>query len=275
MNPLLHDASLRQLEVLIAVADNDTWSDAAAMLEMTQSAVSQSMARLAGILDVDLFEKRGSRRALTKAGDRVVQYARATRTLTNELWHEVNCGSLSHGLRVGMIDAAALYLLRESMEEYRAAYPQLEIFVSVDSSQRLLDALRSGDLDVAFVVGANDQEQVAVIAAEELRIYGNSDLGGAVMYESGSRTRDLIDRGLAEAGIVADVQASASNPAVLRELAKLGAGWTVIPAGVAQQGDASGPVGPVVATRELVALRRQSDTDVLTTDFLSFVQART
>lgn len=275
MNPLLHDATLRQLEVLIAVADNDTWSDAAAMLDMTQSAVSQSMARLASILGVELFEKHGSRRRLSNSGQRVLEYARTARTLTNQLWHEVNCGSLSHGLRLGMIDAAALYLLRESMEEYRLAHPEVEVFVSVDSSQRLLEALRSGDLDLAFVVGAGDEEQVAVIATEELRIYGHSDMGGAVMYEAGSRTRDLIDRGLAELGVVADVQTTASNPAVLRELAKLGVGWTVIPTGVAEQGGVLGPVGPVVATRDLVALRRQSDSDQLTSDFLEYVQERT
>ena len=274
MNPLLQDVTLRQLEVLVAVADNDTWSDAAAVLDTTQSAVSQSMARLASILGVDLFEKRGSRRSLTKSGERVLAYARSTRTLTNELWHEVNCGSLSHGLRLGMIDAAALYLMQESLEEYRTEHPAVEVFVSVDSSERLLEALRAGDLDLAFVVGAGDEEQVAVIATEELRVYGDTSLSGAVMYEKGSRTRDLVDRGLAELGIVADVQATASNPAVLAELAKLGVGWTVIPTGVAEQSGALDPLGRVVASRELVALRRPSDTDALTSDFLAYVQTR-
>jgi DNA-binding transcriptional LysR family regulator len=271
MNELLKSATLRQLDVLVAIQQNDTWADAASMLAMTQSAVSQSMARLGALVGSDLFEKLGSRRALTKSGERVLDYARSVVTLSNELWHEVNCGALSHGLRIGMIDAAALYLLRDKVAAYRRDRRDVDVFVAVDVSERLLERLALGELDLVFVVGADDEGQVAVVATEELRLYGTQQDGRAVLYEPGSRTRRLIDGGLVNRGIRADVQAVANNPAVLKELARLGVGWTVLPTGVAEQGDPLSPVGPVIAERDLVAVRRPSDHDQLTSEFLAWV----
>ena len=203
-----------------------------------------------------------------------MDYARSVVTLSNELWHEVNCGALSHGLRIGMIDAAALYLLRDKVAAYRRDRPDVDVFVSVDASQRLLERLALGELDLVFVVGADDEGQVAVVATEVLRIYGAQEDERAVLYEPESRTRRLIDRGLVEKGIKADVQAVADNPAVLKELARLGVGWTVLPTGVAEQGEPLTPAGSIIAERELVAVRRPSDHDQLTGEFLDWVIRR-
>jgi len=182
-------------------------------------------------------------------------------------------GGDAGSLRVGMIDAASLYVLPEVIRDYRAAHPRVELHLRVDTSAALVAALRAFELDVVFAIGPADADFLGIeVLREPLHLYAPPGAVDAstppadaewALYEPGSRTRAIIDAGLARLGIRPRLSLESANPQVLRQMVELGLGWSVLPPGVAEGADVAHVVsaakrGPRVAERVLVAMRRAS-----------------
>ena len=67
VRPSLPDLTIRQLEYLVAVADEPTWALAARRVGVSPSALSQGLAELERRIGVDLFESQGRRRVLRRS----------------------------------------------------------------------------------------------------------------------------------------------------------------------------------------------------------------
>ena len=72
----LPDLSIRQLEYLVAIAEQPTWADAAAHVGVTPSALSQGLAELERRVGVPLFAREGRRRILHPSARVVLDHAR-------------------------------------------------------------------------------------------------------------------------------------------------------------------------------------------------------
>lgn len=247
--------TMRHFEVLRELGRQPTWTDAGDALGMAQSSVSQAVARMEVLLGTALFEAAGTRRVPTRAGEAYI--ALAGRVLDDLVdTHEgVSGGSLRGVLRVGVIDAVALYLL--PARRFAEQHPRVEVQVTVDVSDALVERLGERRLDVAVVSGPQPTLEVDEVTSEALRIYGSFDPATpCVLYPDGSRTRTLIEAGLAGLGIRPRVTSTAPNPAVLHRLAQLGGLWTVLPESVVSEMSEPLVEGPVVAHRPIVAVRR-------------------
>lgn len=271
MHDLPPGLTVRHLELLSAVGRSASWTEAGDRVGMAQSSVSQALARVEALAGVPLFERVGNRRRPTPAGRRLIEAADRVLADLGSAWDDVVARGGRGALAVGVIDAVALYLRRDRAEAFVAGHPEVDLRLTVDASDRLLGRLDRGELDVAVVTGPVLDRPAVEVAIEDLRIYGSEDgAGPAVLYPEGSRTRAIIDRGLARLGIAPVVAATAPNPAVLRELARLGVGWTVLPTGVAEAPGvaAPSPRGPLVARRPVVAVRRTVGSDPLVDAFV-------
>lgn len=256
-----------QLAYLREVARAGSFTAAAERLGVSQPALSQSMADLERRLGAPLFERAGRRRELTEAGREALRVASEVLDRLDVLRDRLRAGSEGDGgtLRVGMIDAASLYLLPRAMRAFREGHPGVDLRLLVDTSEQLLARLRSFDLDIAFVVGPLEDDLVGVPVVEEpLYVYrpAGASAGEAApewaLYPSGSRTRQLIDEAFARTGIRPSATFESSNPEILRQAIALGLAWGVLPAGVAENADPSiVRVGETpLMTRTLVAARR-------------------
>lgn len=258
----MYDIRLRTLAYLASVQKTGHFGDAAIDMGVTQPALSQGLARLEASLGVDLFVADGRARVLTPAGRRVAEFASTVLGDAARLEIELLARSNATGgaLRVGMIDAAALYLVSDAVQRFRDERPDVELLVAVEPSDTLIDAIAENRLDVALVVGPVSDPTASPVVAESLGIYGppTSDLSSAqpwVLYPDGSHTRALVDAALRDLGVRPIVHAQSENPSVLAQLVRLGAGWTVLPPGIAE----SGPtpltrVGDFIAQRQIVAV---------------------
>ncbi|HTE87252.1 MAG TPA: LysR family transcriptional regulator, partial [Dehalococcoidia bacterium] len=209
--PATINLHLQQLVYLQEVAQRGSISDAAEALGISQPALSQSLSEIGRRLDVQLFRQMGRRRQLTAAGEEVLRYARETLAGAGALRRRLDL--LRDGeagtLRVGMIDAASLYVLPEVVRQYRAVRPRVELRVTVDWSDELLRRLRRFELDLAFVVGPVVEAELSStqLFREALHLYaptkatGDSRTAQWVLYPEGSRTRRIIDAAFAAAGI--------------------------------------------------------------------------
>lgn len=241
---LLSHLTLQQLAYVREVERADTVTAAANRLGVSQPALSQALAELERRLDVSLFDRRGRRLRLTAAGERVARLAEEVlgQAEAFERWLEAYRLGRSGTLRVGMIDAASLYVLPAAVRGFRDQHPDVELELTVERSGVLLDQLRRSELDLAFVIGpvADDFDATALVD-EPLYLYGPPDesdptTGDWVLYPPGRQTRALIDEGLARLGTRPNVTLESDSPEVLRQLVALGLGWSVLPVGVAEAG---------------------------------------
>ena len=234
---------LQQLLYLREVDRHGSLTRAAEQLEMTQSALSHSLRQLERRLGVTLFDGAGRGRALSQDGREVLRFAERVLAEAADLDERLRGGlSGTRGrLVVGAVDAAALHVLPEAVRAYRRAHPGVQLTLAVESSSVLLRRLRAFELDLAFVIGPVEEELAPTeIRRDPLHIYAppgpwqELDEAEWILYPAGSRTRRIIDEGLARLGISPRVSIESNNPEVLRQLVSLGFGWSVLPPAVAE-----------------------------------------
>ena len=260
--------NFRSLRYLQEVERSGSFTEAALEMEVSQPALSHALAELSRRLGAPLFRKDGRRRVLTEAGRRTARYADQVIGQTTELlrwlesWQRGEVGSL----RVGMIDAAGLYTLPAGLTRLQREHAGIELHLVVDDTAELLSMLDRYELDLAFVVGPVGAGYNSIpITTERMHIYslppdgrvaregGNDSIpDGWALYPPRSRTRLLIDQGLAQLGIRPEVSLESAHPTVLRQMAVLGYARTVLPRQVVEAGEA----GSVLTEGQLVALRR-------------------
>ena len=259
----------QQLEYLLAIDRRSTWGEAAADVGVTPSALSQGIAELERRLGLRLFERDGRRRVPTRDHAEVLRYASATVAATHDLarWLEQRRGARTGVVRLGLIDAAATHHFRDALRRYRSERPEVELHLTVGPSASLLTQLRRAEVDLVVCVRPAEtppgidiervlDDPLAVLAPEDARSLGPEQWGPWVTFPVGSHSRSIIAAALQEAGARFDVVAESHQPEVLREMVRLGLGWTVLPlAGLGPVADLQ-VVRQVLAVRELVLARR-------------------
>lgn len=144
---------LRQMEYLVAVAEEGHFTNAAALCGITQSGLSAAIRNLERELGADLFARTTRQVALTDAGRALLPFARrmlaqaaAGRDAVVRASHQLS-GRLRLGAEqcLGVVDVAPL------LERFRLRYPLVDVQFTQAGSRELTAQVRSGDLDVAFV----------------------------------------------------------------------------------------------------------------------------
>ncbi len=277
----LPDLSIRQLEYLVAVADAPSWAVAADEVGVSASALSQGLAELERRLGVPLFERDGRRRRIRTSAEPAVSHARHVLGLTGDLadWAtRINRGTAGR-LRLGMIDAAAIGHHTEVVRRFREEHPDIDLRLRVAPSAPLIKLLISGELDLVVCVEPPEPTagiDTVPLLTEQLAVYGppEGDLsrpatwGPWVLFPTGSHTRTVVVEALARLGAPLEVAAESHQPEVVREMVRLGSGWTVLPTIQAEHGDRALPPGRPLTSRQLVmATRRDSVRDPVVDEF--------
>ncbi|GAA2165146.1 LysR family transcriptional regulator [Actinomadura napierensis] len=144
---------LRQLRYLVAIADAGNLGRAAESLFVSQPALSYALRRLESELGVRLFDRHAGGVTATAAGLEIVAEARRTVrqaekvTAAAERHRRVRTGVL----RVGFEASGAGELTTRARAEFARAHPGVRVEPKRFDWGGEADALRSGQVDVAFV----------------------------------------------------------------------------------------------------------------------------
>ena len=236
----LVNVTTSQLEYLVAAIAESTWKEAAANVGVSPSALSQGIAELERRLGVRLFDKQGRRRMPT--AEAMAALAHETRILAElrELsrWAQQARGGGVGQLSIGMIDTAAIHHFGDTLVGFRRDHPTLTVRLLVQPSNALLDQLRAGEVDAIVCVDPDPDDRFVLepLIGEPLYVYAPPDVtigapktwGPWVSFPAESRSRSLMARRLRAQGIPFEVIAESSQPAVLKEMVRLGMGWTVL-----------------------------------------------
>jgi DNA-binding transcriptional LysR family regulator len=144
---------LRQLEYFVAVAEERHFTRAARRVRVAQSGLSASIRALERDLGAPLFIRNTRRVELTDSGRAFLAEARhvlSTADAAREAVASVN-GLLRGTLAVGTLQCLGGIDLIGTLAAYHRRYPGVEIELRQGGSVDLIDRVRAGGLDVAFV----------------------------------------------------------------------------------------------------------------------------
>lgn len=144
--------TLRQLEYFVAVAKHLSFRQAAEACFVSQPALSEQIAQLESLLRVKLFE-RGRKVSITSAGLALLDRATDILTSSDQLVETATSlgDPLTGPLRLGTIPTVGPYLLPAIVPGIHAAHPKLELYLSENRTEDLLEELADGRLDVLLL----------------------------------------------------------------------------------------------------------------------------
>ncbi|MBO3745852.1 LysR family transcriptional regulator [Streptosporangiaceae bacterium NEAU-GS5] len=161
---------LRQLQYMVAVAEEGGFTRAAARVRVAQPAISQQIAQLERELGEKLFDRSDRRVRLTAAGEAFLPYARAVLGAAEQGRAVVR--SLT-GVLTGRLDVAAVQapppVLARRLAGFQRRYPHVRITLRIGHPEELTEAVAGGVVDVAVLALAG-QRLPAVLETRELHV---------------------------------------------------------------------------------------------------------
>ncbi|MBA2476018.1 MAG: LysR family transcriptional regulator [Actinobacteria bacterium] len=160
----------RHLAALEAIVETGSFAAAARRLGYTQSAISQQIAVLERVTEVQLLERPGGRRPVTatEAGARLLRHAaRATAALRAA---EADLHALAEGeagtLRIATFQSIGVRVIPPVMRLYVARRPAIDVKLIEADLGVMTEKLVRGELDLAFVADPVETaiEQIEVLS---------------------------------------------------------------------------------------------------------------
>ena len=211
---LLNRLRMRQVSLLLAVEEHGTLHAASAVLGMTQPAASKILNELEEALGHTLFDRIGRGLKLNDEGRCVLAYFRGMRGTIVSLGRELQAirqGSVGK-LFVGSIMAASPAHLTQALIQLKELYPLLAVEITVGTSDRLIELLQDGALDLVvgrltnqlvdkYVFSPIAHEPLSVVVATTHPLVGKAKvkfdalLGFPwILQPAGSPMRDVIEQ---------------------------------------------------------------------------------
>jgi LysR family nitrogen assimilation transcriptional regulator len=156
--------TLRQIQSVVAVVEERSFTRAAARENATQSGISQHVAAVEKALGVPLFDRSSDGVIPTQIGmryyQRCIEVLRTLETAKGEA--QKTSTALTGKIRAGLIPAFTRAALAPALERFTDHYPGVEIEVIEGYSGTLTDLVRAESLDLALVPGFSGETGLKV-----------------------------------------------------------------------------------------------------------------
>ena len=145
--------TLTELRYIVAVARERHFGRAAEACFVSQPTLSVAIKKLEEELEVKLFERGGSEVSVTPLGDEIIRQAQATLESAASIKEIARRGKdpLAGPLRLGVIYTIGPYLLPPLVRQIIRQVPQMPLMLQENFTVRLLEMLRTGELDCAIL----------------------------------------------------------------------------------------------------------------------------
>lgn len=159
--------SVKQLRYLVALEETRHFGRAAEHCFVSQSAFSTAIKELETTLEVQLVDRTNRSVTLTDSGRQFVIRARRLLQELEAMADAVRADGepLSGSLKLGVIPTIAPFLLPPLMSHLKQHYPQLQLYIREEQTQRLYHELMRGELDLLLLAlpWKLDQAQTEVL----------------------------------------------------------------------------------------------------------------
>ena len=140
-------------KTLVAVARERHFGRAAEACFVSQPTLSVAIKKLEEELDVKIFERGANEVTMTPLGEDIVRQAQSVIEQASAIKDIAKRGKdpLDGPLRLGIIYTIGPYLLPELVKHCIDLYPRMPLMLQENFTQKLLDMLRTGELDCAIM----------------------------------------------------------------------------------------------------------------------------
>ncbi len=238
--------TLRQLDILEAVARCGSFSRASEELYLTQPAVSMQIKQLEASLGLPLFEQIGKRIHLTEAGRETLGTSRAVRRELVNLEHAISdLQDLKGGTITVSVASSASYLAARLIATFRQEHPDVRVSLNAVNRETLLQHLASNSVDLALMgrppEGHDLEAQpfmdnpLVVIAAPTHPLSGMRDISLQCLAEEifvgreqGSGTRSAVEKFFESNGLTLKVAMEMNKNEAIKQAVEAGLGVGVV-----------------------------------------------
>lgn len=160
---------IRQAHYLLAVADNGNFTRAAAILNISQPALSQRIIDLEAQLGVQLFDRSGRSVKPTDEGRTYIEHVRrALREINSGERAMQDVAGVSGGtLRVGFLPLFTTHLVGPLMQAFYAQHPAVAVTIDILAQAALETALVDDRIDIGLAFSDVESEEVDVETIED------------------------------------------------------------------------------------------------------------
>jgi LysR family transcriptional regulator, carnitine catabolism transcriptional activator len=262
---------LQQLDYVLAVVDEGSFTAAARSREVSQPSLSQGVRALESELGAELFHRAGRRVRLTAAGEAFVDPAR--RAVRDAATARAAVAQVT-GLAAGRLDLVCLPSFAADpvavlVGRFRRAHPGVTVrLAEPEDPVALVEEVRTGASELGFAelptaddlvaIPLEDHDYVAVLPPGDAGLAGGAagPVGVApaplplralaaeplVTTPPGTSTRRLVDEALAAAGIAPTIAVESDHREAIAPLVVAGAGVALLPRRLAASARALGAV---------------------------------
>jgi LysR family hydrogen peroxide-inducible transcriptional activator len=286
--------TLRQLGYLVELSMHLNFRVAAEAQFVTQSTLSAGIKELEELLGVQLVERDQRHVRLTAVGEEVVARARGLLAAATDLAETARSAAppLSGTLRLGAIPTIAPFLLPRVLPALRRVHKALKLHLREDVTERLLERLRAGSLDVALIALPFDTGELYVreVFADEFWFVAREDApavrekrvairkvdtGALVLLEEGHCLRDHAIAACGPRRGAGEPAVEATSLTTLIQMVEGGWGVTLLPGITLAAGILKGtrlvarPFVPPAPSRTLALVARRTSTRRRDADLLA------
>jgi DNA-binding transcriptional LysR family regulator len=239
--------NLHLVRIFAAVAEERSFTRAAARLAISQPAVSKAVQELERQVGSGLLERGTGAVRLTEAGDLLYRHARMLFAAEREAEEELaalrglRCGSL----HVGASTTIAIYLVPQLLGAFQRQYPGIEIRLTSANTHEIAELLVDYQVDIALVEGPVADRRVEVLPwrSDELVVIAAPDhplaLRSAVELqalatepfitrERGSGTRDVGEQALRARGLEPRIALELGSTEAIKQAVAAGLGVAIV-----------------------------------------------
>lgn len=165
--------NLQQIEYVMAVAEERSFSKAAKKLFITQPSLSQVIAKLETQLGTQIFDRSTNPLQITQAGSIFIKYAKQIIKTDEQLRYEISeLSELKKGvMNIGTNPFRASCLLAPGMTEFSRKYKGIKINLFEESPANLEKMLINGNIDLAVTHGNFDKNIFNCIPLTSEKVY--------------------------------------------------------------------------------------------------------
>lgn len=239
-------ATLHQLKVFEATARHGSFTRAAEELFLTQPTVSIQVKQLTKAIGLPLFEQIGKRLYLTQAGQKLLSTCQSVFEQLDQLEMSVSDlkGMKQGRLRIAVITTAK-YFVPRLLGPFCQRYPGIDISLEVTNHQNIQERMLENQDDLYIISQAPEQPDLTVypflenplvvLAPRSHPLVGQSSVPitalnqeSFVMRESGSGTRQAVQKLFEEHDIAVKVRLELGSNEAIKQAIAGGLGISVL-----------------------------------------------
>ncbi|GIP47567.1 HTH-type transcriptional regulator CynR [compost metagenome] len=287
---------IRQMQVLIEVARQRSFTKAAEAMYITQPTISKTIKAMEEELGVVLFDRVGKKIELTDAGRIIATQAQQIVTSFQNLMAELDdLRNLKKGhLRIGLPPMVGASFFPKVIGEFHQRYPDITIQLFEDGAKKVEQDVAGGLLDVGVVVLPTVEAELSCfpfveeklnlvvhpshpLAEQESAELSELSQDGFVLFREDFTLHDRIIGECAKAGFQPHVIYESSQWDLISEMVAVGLGITLLPETICREIDDEGVriiplVKPVIPWKLGIVWRDDRYQSFATREWIRFAQ---